>query len=305
LNRISQEKLSLILSDYFRVKISEIFESFPGKQLKETEFFIAGLGSFSTKEMTFSSDIDLIFVVNKLDNKGALQKEFQSILLNLKNQFAPYSVDCRLRPEGKSSLLVWELNRYSVYLKERARIWELQAFTKLNFIYGNRKLFSLFKKPLFERVKIEHKENIKRALIDMRKILYPKSLSLDRYTFNIKKSRGGLTDIEFILQYFILSDFRLYKKCIGNGVVKNISMLSKSNIKLKDLKKLKDNFSFLKSIELFHQNIFNITLPTLVDDEKKFLVFANKIGLKNKDEFLKKIKSTASFNQNLFNKYID
>jgi len=304
LDIISYEKLSSTLSDYFRIKISETFEKSLNKELKASDFFIAGLGSFSTKEMTFASDIDLIFVVDKLDKKGKLQKEFQNILLTLKNGFSPFNVDCRLRPEGKSSQLVWELNSYSDYLKERARIWELQAFTKLNFICGSKKLFSSFRKSIMKRVKSENEGNIKRDLVDMRKKLYPKSVSLDRYTFNIKKSRGGLTDIEFILQYLILCNPELYKKCIGNNIIKNINFLVERNSKLKELYKLKDNFSFLKKIELLNQNIFNNTLPNIVEDEKKFLIFAKKLGLKNKDEFLKKTKSTATFNQNLFDKYL-
>jgi [glutamine synthetase] adenylyltransferase / [glutamine synthetase]-adenylyl-L-tyrosine phosphorylase len=96
--------------------------------------------------MTFASDIDLIFVVEKLDKKGELQKEFQNILLKLKKDFSPYNVDCRLRPEGKSSQLVWEIGSYKNYLKDRARVWELQAFTKLNFLYGDKKIYSSFKK---------------------------------------------------------------------------------------------------------------------------------------------------------------
>ena len=304
LNIIPYEKLSSTLSEYFRIKTAEAFDKSNDKELKSAEFFAAGLGSFSTKEMTFASDIDLVFVVDKLDKKGKLQKEFQNILLELKNDFNPYNVDCRLRPEGKSSQLVWELNSYSNYFKERARIWELQAFTKLNFIYGNKKLFSLFKKSLIERVKAEDEKNIKRDLVEMRKKLYPKSISLDNYIFNLKKSRGGLTDIEFVLQYLILCNPDLYKKCIGNSSIKNITALAVSNPKLKELNKLKDNFAFLKKIELLNQNIFNNTLPNLVEDNKKFLIFAKKLGLKNKDEFLRKIKSTALTNQNLFDKYL-
>jgi glutamate-ammonia-ligase adenylyltransferase len=302
LNKISYEKLSSTLCDYFKIKIVEIFDKSSNKDLKRTEFFIAALGSFSTKEITFASDIDLIFVVDKLDKKGNLQKEFQNILLTLKKEFNPYNVDCRLRPEGKSSQLVWEFDSYSNYLKERARTWELQAFTKLNFIHGNKKLFSLFKKSLIGRVKNEDEKNIKRDLVEMRNKLYPKTVSLDRYTFNLKKSRGGLSDIEFILQYLILCNAELYKKCIGNSVIRNINALTENNYK--GLKKLKDNFAFLKKIELLNQNIFNNTLPNLVEDDKKFLIFAKKLGLKNKDEFFRKIKSVALNNQNLFDKYL-
>ncbi|HSP89011.1 MAG TPA: hypothetical protein VLN45_12820, partial [Ignavibacteriaceae bacterium] len=171
LDLISHDKLSNILSDYFRLKISDLLNNFSKKHLKQTIFFIAGLGSFSTKEMTFVSDIDLIFVVDKIDKKGIIQKDFQNILLYLKKEFQPYNVDCRLRPEGKSSQLVWDLKSYSDYIKDRARTWELQAFSKLNFIYGNEKLYSEFRKTIAARVKTEKVEIIKKDLSEMRKKL--------------------------------------------------------------------------------------------------------------------------------------
>jgi len=304
LNIIQVDKLSCTLSDYFRFKISKILEEFLSNKFNPSNFFIAGLGSFSTKEMTFASDIDLIFVVNKLDAKGYLQKEFQNILLKFKNDFNPYNVDCRLRPEGKSSLLVWELGSYSNYMKERARIWELQAFTKLSFIYGSKSLYAQFQKSLTERVRKEDKKNIKKEMLEMRRKIYPKSIGFSTYSFNIKKSRGGLTDIEFVLQYLILCNPDLYNKSFGNNTLKNISNLLKGNNKLKDLEKLKENFYFLKKIELLNQNIFNNTLPNLQQDDKKFMIFALRLELKKKEEFLKRIKSIALYNQNLFDKYL-
>ncbi|RPI69926.1 MAG: hypothetical protein EHM47_13030, partial [Ignavibacteriales bacterium] len=215
-----------------------------------------------------------------------------------------FNVDCRLRPEGKSSQLVWEMNSYANYLKTRARIWELQAFTKLNFIYGNKSLFSSFTKFLTERLKEEDKTNIKKELLEMRKKTYPKSVNLSGYTFNIKKSRGGISDIEFVIQYLILCNPDLYKKCLGNSILKNIEALLKSDIKFKELPQLNENYSFLKKIELLNQNIFNNSLPNLIEDEKRFQIFAGMLGLKNKEEYIRNLKTIISFNQSVFDKYL-
>ncbi len=210
-NKIGFTELSKILSDYFRIKISDIIEKYLEAKKITTKYFIAGLGSFSTEEMAFASDIDLIFVVEKLDSQGKIQEEFQNILLKLKNDFAPFSVDCRLRPEGKSSQLVWELNSYADYLKHRARIWEFQAFTKLSFVCGDKKLFTKFLGYVSARIKDEDKAKIKTEMIEMRKKTYPATQLTGN--FNLKKGRGGLTDIEFVVQYLILCNPDLFKKC--------------------------------------------------------------------------------------------
>ena len=304
LNKIGFALLSKTLSNYFSAKISAIMEKFIGENKILSEYFIAGLGSFSTEEMTFASDIDLIFVVDKLDSKGVIQKEFQNILLKFKNDFSPFSVDCRLRPEGKSSMLVWELSSYADYLKSRARIWELQAFTKLSFVCGNKKLFNRFIGFVSDRIKIEDKSKIKTEMVEMRRKTYPATNHLTGNSFNIKKSRGGLTDIEFVIQYLILCNPDLFKKCCGNNAIKNIAILSKEKAALKEIKKLKDNFSFMKFVELSNQNIFNSTLPIISQDEVKLQTLAQRMNFKSKEDFLAKVLATAKSSQNFFDKFL-
>ena len=302
-SKIDFVELSKTLSAYFRIKISDIIEKHLAEKKITTKYFIAGLGSFSTEEMTFASDIDLIFVVDKLDSQGKIQEEFQNILLKLKNDFAPFSVDCRLRPEGKSSLLVWELSSYADYLKHRARIWEFQAFTKLSFVCGDKKLFTKFLSYISNRIKDEEKPKIKTEMIEMRKKTYPVVAQLTE-NFNLKKGRGGLTDIEFVIQYLILCNHDLFKKCSGNNIIKNISVLIKQKPGLSELKKLIDNFSFMKTVLISNQNIFNSTTSVISEDEIKLQVLSHRMNFINNEDFLTKLKAAAKSNQNLFNKFL-
>ena len=302
-NKIDFVELSKTLSDYFRIKISDLVKKYLAEKKITTKYFMAGLGSFSTEEMTFASDIDLIFVVDKLDSQGKIQQEFQNILLKLKNDFAHFSVDCRLRPEGKNSQLVWELNSYTDYLKHRARVWEFQAFTKLSFVCGDKKLFTKFLGFVSNRIKEEDKEKIKTEMIEMRKKTYPVTSQLSE-NFNLKKGRGGLTDIEFVVQYLILCNPELLKKCIGNNVIKNISVIVKQMTQLNELKKLIDNFNFIKTALISNQNIFNSTTPVISEDKVKVQVLAYRMGFKNQEDFQAKLKASAKSNQNLFSKFL-
>ena len=109
--------------------------------------------------MTFASDVDLIFAVKNSGKYQNIQKDFQELLGNLKKELSPFSVDCRLRPEGASSQLVWDFEKYLEYLNNRARIWELQAFLKASFISGNEKLFVKLSETFQQRVsKLSEKE---------------------------------------------------------------------------------------------------------------------------------------------------
>ena len=182
------KKLLFVLSAQFTmgiinsVKFGSILQSNIIKKIKDIsmeivpldiEYFIAGLGSFGTGEMNFSSDIDLLFVVNGQYAQLELQKTFQNLLLKIKKTLLPFETDCRLRPEGKSSQLVWDLISYEHYITNRARVWELQSLCKLKFVSGNKKLFNKFKNLIIARIVIEKSENIKKEITAMRKKLIP------------------------------------------------------------------------------------------------------------------------------------
>ena len=109
---------SKILSDAVREKIKRLSEEFSKKKKWKNDYLVIVLGSTGTRTMTFASDVDLIFAVKNSGKHEKIQKEFQELLGNLKKELSPFSVDCRLRPEGASSQLVWDFDKYIEYLEQ-------------------------------------------------------------------------------------------------------------------------------------------------------------------------------------------
>jgi glutamate-ammonia-ligase adenylyltransferase len=299
-------KVSQILSEFFRLKIKEITDKIFEEVSDHHKYFIAGLGSFGSGEMTFASDIDLIFVTEDIDPASDIQKDFQTLLLKFKEEFKPHEVDCRLRPEGKSSLLVWDLAGYEKYINTRARTWEFQAFCKLNYVCGDEILFNRFIKIIQDRISIEDKLKLKKEILEMRKKTYPHAATgRERAeSFNIKKSPGGLSDINFLLEYLMLSNPALFKKCIGCGALKTIPKAVNLNKSLKELKNLEANFVFLKKLEMTNQNIFNSTTSSLPLDAFKYKLVSTRMGFKEPDKFRKHISEIIKTNNSLFHKYL-
>ena len=296
---ITSENLSAILGKYFLQEIKDISKrSFSEEESKK--IFIACMGSFSVGEMTFSSDIDLIFGTNNFEAIKGVEKKFQNLLLKFKEEFKLFEVDCRLRPEGKSSQLVWELKSYQNYLQSRARVWELQAFSKMNFIFGDKKSYNELIKSLVQRIKIENKESIKKEMAGMRAKMYP-SISYLSKSFYLKKSRGGISDIDFLVQYLLLSNPGIYKKNVGSGKLKNLKSLSVIMPGLIDYDKLIDNYLFLKDLEITNQNIFNVSSNVISKDEKKYRLYAHFLGL-SPNEFEKKLSSVIKENHSIYKK---
>ena len=233
----------------------------------ETEYFISGLGSFGAGEMNFSSDIDLIFIVNGQYMQSEVQKIFQNLLLKLKKILRPFETDCRLRPEGKSSQLVWDLNSYENYLKNRARVWELQSLCKLRFVSGNKNLFDKFKRLIIKRITIEKSETIKKDIKAMRKKLLPSGTMSQMKIINLKKVSGGIMDIEFLIQYLMLTTPGLFQKVLKAGTEMRIQML------FPEENYLKENYIFLKDLILRNQCVFSSSGYLFKEDQKENIIY--------------------------------
>ena len=263
------------------------------------------LGSFGAGEMTFSSDIDLIFIVDRLDFYPNIHKFFQYLFLKLKEMLKPFEVDCRLRPEGKSSLLVWDLQSYNNYILERARTWELQAFCKLNLVVGNKNIIHKLIKTLEVKLEGVEKQKLKLDISEMRKKFIPLYGHSITESFNLKKGYGGITEIEFLIQYFLLSDKIYFSKCIGRRTDQIISYMIKSNKKLHDLNILKNNFIFLKEVELKNQVIFNSTTSILILNKENTSILSGVLNFNMPDEFIKIFNKIVKLNHSIFEKYLN
>lgn len=303
LGLIDQESLSSLISIYCKKKMHLIIEKLLKKPSLSGKYFIAALGSCGTNEMTFSSDIDLIFVVDKLKSFNNAEKKFQNILQQIRSELLPFKIDCRLRPEGKSSNLVWEIDSYDDYIQRRLRIWELQAFTKMSFVCGDEELYNNFIDILQKRLVKESIENIKSEISSMRKKLYPSTNGSSLNLLNLKKSQGGLIDVEFALQLLILSEPERFYRMAGKSQFQIINYF-KENSDLEDLDSLQNNYRFLKKLILLNQICFDSTTEILPTDKKKLNLLSKQMGIENSEKFRSRLNETLRTNKLIFQKIV-
>jgi len=303
LNILSVQRASGLLSSFINEKIKIRFsESFGEEESKN--HLISALGSFGSGEMTFASDIDLIFITKKSVSTGKEGKLFQRFLQQLKNDLTPFDVDCRLRPEGKSSQLVWNVSAYEKYITHRARTWEFQSFCKLKFVAGNKILHNRLVKSIKSKIVDLDNDIMRNEIYEMRKKLYPSDLSGLIERFDVKKSKGGLADIEFVLQFLMLMNHDAFKKLIGSNSKKILDFFSKQLSGFGDNKELLSSYYFLKSISFASQILYDSGSYSIILDSKKVLQLSEFLGYKSEKDFLKKLKNVTRCNQNLFEKYI-
>lgn len=295
LGLVKQPKVSETLSSYFTFHLAELLT----KQNINYKYFVASLGSLGASNMNFNSDIDLIVVVEEISVDENVQQHFQEFLAKAKEKLKPFDVDFRLRPEGNKSPIVWDIKNYEIYLANRARLWEFQALTKLSLVHGNKELFKKFSTAVVKHVRRFTQQEIKTEIRKMHSsVLQQHSNSLSS-GINIKKDRGGLTTIDFVLQTIIISDHKLFAKLIGTGYKKIFSSLKTI---LPETDELKRNFERLKFTELCVQTIFNTGNAVVASDKVKKLALSRLIENNELNSIESSLKQILKYDYQLFEK---
>jgi glutamate-ammonia-ligase adenylyltransferase len=265
-------------------------------------YFVAALGSFGAAEMSFSSDTDLIVVAENIEKNPEIHNIFQKFVDRIIKLLPATEVDFRLRPEGKNSPLVTDIKGYESYIKNRMEIWELASLHKIKFVHGSKELFVKFRTLLEEKIKNTDNAGIKNIVLDMYNKVRKQFSSPHGRVFNIKKSYGGLINIEFLIQLWILSDYKFFNKTTG---------LPKKDFweDLKTLRKegetLQHNYDFLKTLELANQNIFNSSGSKLPNDKNKLSEISAWLEFSSVNDFENKLQSVKNSNIKIFKKYFD
>jgi glutamate-ammonia-ligase adenylyltransferase len=294
--------VSNILSTIIHGKIKSLFEEYSEKRKWSKDYFVAALGSLGSSTITFYSDIDLLFIMRDTKKYYKIENHFQELLALLRQNLKPFTVDCRLRPEGESSQLVWDIEDSKSYLVKRARVWELQALTKISFVSGNKRLFNSFTRTASTCVSRFSRKHIRSEIKEMHKKITESTITAPVDLFDIKKNRGGLIDIEFIIQSIILSNSELFKDALGKSFRDQMVISLGKELKAIDKKELLTSFDFLKAIQLFNQTILNITSSKLILDEAKIRPVVSRMKYENSEKFNAALKMHTSNVRKIFSK---
>jgi glutamate-ammonia-ligase adenylyltransferase len=188
-------------------------------------FAVIGFGKLGGIELGYGSDLDLVFLYDCKDGNamtngekpiscsqfyGRLGLKVRHILDTKMLSGVLYEVDMRLRPNGDSGLLVSHINAYEDYLKNQAWTWELQALVRGRFIAGDPQL-----KVQYEAIRSRilslprDTESLKKEVREMREKMREALATKDKDKFDLKQSKGGIADIEFIVQFGVLDQAAL------------------------------------------------------------------------------------------------
>ncbi|MDN0076576.1 bifunctional [glutamate--ammonia ligase]-adenylyl-L-tyrosine phosphorylase/[glutamate--ammonia-ligase] adenylyltransferase [Crenobacter sp. SG2303] len=199
----------------------------PGRHRDVPKFAIAGYGRLGGKELGYASDLDIIFLYDD-DHPDApelyarLARRLSTWLTSATAAGGLYEIDLRLRPNGSSGLLVSTVAAFENYQRKEAWIWEHQALTRARFVAGDATIGEAFERIRHEVLTQQRDQALLRdEVTGMREKMFETHPPLDE---DVKYARGGVVDVEFIVQYLILEhSHRLPELTANSG---NIALLA-------------------------------------------------------------------------------
>ena len=178
---------------------------------------VIAYGKLGGIELNYGSDLDLVFLYRgsgesdghrPLDIAQYAIRWAQRLIHWVSTQTGAgraYEIDTRLRPSGRSGLLVTTIDAFARYQGEQAWTWEHQALCRARAVAGDPGLCSVFATVRAETLARQRDpDSLKNDVVDMRERLRREWLRTDDQVFDVKQSPGGLMDLEFLVQYLVL-----------------------------------------------------------------------------------------------------
>ncbi|MCG8511650.1 MAG: bifunctional [glutamine synthetase] adenylyltransferase/[glutamine synthetase]-adenylyl-L-tyrosine phosphorylase [Rhodospirillales bacterium] len=176
------------------------------------------LGKLGAREMTASSDLDLIFVYDVGPDAEASDgprplapsQYFARLSQRLINavtaqtaEGAFFEVDMRLRPSGAKGPIASSLEAFVLYHERDAWTWEHMALSRARVIFGPERLTERTAEVIDETLtRKRDSDALLKDVADMRRRMDEEHHS--DFIWEAKHHRGGLVDIDFLAQYLQL-----------------------------------------------------------------------------------------------------
>jgi [glutamine synthetase] adenylyltransferase / [glutamine synthetase]-adenylyl-L-tyrosine phosphorylase len=183
-------------------------------------FCIVGYGKAGGIELSYSSDLDIVFIhdscdaqqitdgAKPIDNNVFFMRLAQRIIHILTTNTAAgslYEVDARLRPGGNSGMMVSSFEAFEQYQRQQAWTWEHQALVRARAIAGHANVCARFEQVRREILSLHREpQQLRQDVHTMREKMRQNLDKSNAVWFDIKQGAGGVVDIEFIIQYEVL-----------------------------------------------------------------------------------------------------
>ena len=228
-----------------------------------TGLVIIGAGKLGGRELTYASDLDIMFVFSEdraphlitgmtaFEYFSKVAEKTISYLSTLTREGFVFRVDTRLRPTGSKGPLVQSIDAFKGYYSGQAETWELQALLRARCVAGDREVGSLFMSTISDLIyQVRDRQALRRDILAMRKRMEEELGRESAAHYNIKQGAGGLVDIEFLVQFYQLLHGKQYPRVRVPGTYNALHALERSGLlDHADYQVLNRAYLFIRQIE--------------------------------------------------------
>ncbi|WP_420589079.1 bifunctional [glutamate--ammonia ligase]-adenylyl-L-tyrosine phosphorylase/[glutamate--ammonia-ligase] adenylyltransferase [Bacterioplanoides sp.] len=192
----------------------------------EPEFAVIGYGKVGGLELSYSSDLDLVFLHSSTPNRytngdrsqdnGVFYTRMGQRMIHIMTTQTRsgdlYEVDMRLRPSGNSGMIVASMKAFDEYQQKHAWTWEHQALVRARAVCGSDDTINQYQE-IRQQILSQPREleTLKKDVREMRQKMRDHlgeeaKDSKNEGKYHLKQDKGGIVDIEFIVQYGVLAN---------------------------------------------------------------------------------------------------
>jgi glutamate-ammonia-ligase adenylyltransferase len=242
-----------------------------GEDGAPSRFVVLALGKLGGGELNYSSDIDLIFLydaegqtsgprtVSNAEFFARMGGEIVRLLSDHTSLGVAYRVDMRLRPEGDQGALARSLAATLGYYETAGRTWERQALIKCRPAAGDLELGRTFLEAIEPFVYRRYLSAAEIGEIKMmkRRIEYRTAAAGTAET-EVKTGRGGLRDVEFVVQFLQLLHGGEYPEVRHGNTLDAMARLEQVGcLTAAERGVMEDTYRFLRGVEHRLQLMFD------------------------------------------------
>ena len=195
---------------------------------KTPGFIVVAYGKMGGMEMGYKSDLDLVFLHDELSSQtcgGPKSIDSSTFFMRLGRRIIhmlststhagmAYEIDMRLRPSGNSGMLVSNLNAFEKYQQQSAWTWEHQALVRSRVIAGDMHAAERFSQIRASQLCM--RRDLEKLRFDVNEMREKMRKHLDKdqkdNKYSLKQARGGIVDIEFMVQFAVLAWSHQFKQ---------------------------------------------------------------------------------------------
>ena len=252
---------------------------------------VLGLGKLGGRELNFSSDIDLIYAFESNgETDGDRRVSNQEFFIRLGRKIMGslgrvdaggfvFRTDLRLRPNGDSGPLVLSFPAMEHYYQTHGRDWERYAMIKARAVAGDREKGRALLEMLRPFVYRKYLDFSAFDAIREMRVLIDRQLQGDGNTENIKLGRGGIREIEFLVQKSQLirggREFKLQTQSLYAAMEAMVALEMMDSVAVGRLKRA---YRFLRNLEHRLQMVADRQTQKLPDQPLERLRIAHAMG---------------------------